>query len=217
MVTGILVSDFDGTMTARDFYSLVRERWWQKAEEDPWQDYLDGRCTHFDALNRFFARIDCDETGLMGLVDGMRLDPGLAESVARLRAAGWEVEVASAGCAWYIERLLAHAGVALPVHANPGRLLPGGGLRMEPPAGSPFFHPGTGIGKAAVVVHHLARGLPVAYAGDGPPDAEPCALVPERLRFAKDACAGALAARGLGFRPFSRWSELPALILEREP
>ncbi len=210
---GILVSDFDGTMTERDFYGLVRGRWWSDAVEDPWQDYLAGRLSHFEALNRFFACIDADETALTAMLAAMDLDPAIGPAVRRLQDNGWEVIIASAGCAWYIDRLLATARVRVAVHANPGRLLPGRGLVMELPRQSPFFDPRIGINKAAVVREALMRHPRVAFAGDGPPDLDPALLVDPSRRFARGFLAERLDQRGESFLPYARWSQLADRLL----
>jgi hypothetical protein len=73
--------------------------------------------------------------------------------------------VASAGCAWYIERLLSDANVFLDVRANPGNYSPLRGLEIRLPEKSPFFSSHLGINKVAVVRESL-RGFPkVAFAG----------------------------------------------------
>lgn len=117
-----------------------------------------------------------------------------AGAVVELVRAGWKVVVTSAGCDWYIRRLLGEAGVEVEVHSNPGRFVEGRGLLMEVPAGSPYLSPTLGVDKAAVVRGCLAAGRPVAFAGDGYPDAGPARLVPDGLRFARDALAAVLRA-----------------------
>jgi HAD superfamily phosphoserine phosphatase-like hydrolase len=209
----VLVSDFDGTMTRHDFYQLVRARWWNESEPDPWQDYLAGRLTHFDALNRFFARIRSDEAGLRVFVDGMELDPTLPAALERLHRAGWRIVIASAGCEWYIRHLLADIRSPFVLHANPGRLTREGGLEMVPPVDSPFFSRETGIEKSAVMRDALSNNNRVAFAGDGPPDLAPSRLVPEHRRFARGYLAEALQAEGIGFHPLLRWDELAATLL----
>jgi 2-hydroxy-3-keto-5-methylthiopentenyl-1-phosphate phosphatase len=102
--------------------------------------------------------------------------------------------------------------VALEVHANPGRV-EGGALRMELPAGSPYFSPTHGVDKAAVVRAAAAAGRRVAFAGDGFSDAPAARLVPPGLRFARANLALALRAEGLAFRPFERWSEVAAALV----
>jgi 2-hydroxy-3-keto-5-methylthiopentenyl-1-phosphate phosphatase len=204
----VLVSDFDGTMTRHDFYDLVRRRWPVPPDDDPWEHYVAGRLTHFEALAAIFARIRTDERSLLGVAEEMELDPDLPRALTRLRQHGWEVVVASAGCAWYIDYLLRRAGVTLTVHANPGRYVAGAGLQMSLPEPSRFLSRTTGIDKSAVVRDALERAAAVAFAGDGRPDREPALLVPATRRFARGWLAGQLRSDQQPFQSFDRWSQI---------
>ena len=212
MPDAVLVSDFDGTMTAEDFYSLAAARLLPPDALAPWQEYLAGRMSHFEALRTIFSRIRAPEAAALAVVADMGLDPGLPAAVERLHAAGWEVVVASAGCDWYIRRLLDGAGVRLRVYANPGEYLPGGPLVMDAPPPSPFTCPETGVDKAAVVRDALGRVQTVAFAGDGFADLPAALLVPAGRRFARGDLAGALRERGEGFRDFAAWSDIAAML-----
>ncbi len=214
MPDAVLVSDFDGTMTAEDFYSLAVKRLLPAEALGPWKAYLAGRMTHFKALRTIFSRIRAPEADVLAVIDAMGLDPKLPDALARLRAAGWEVVVASAGCAWYIDRLLDRAGVRLEVHANPGVYLPGGPLVMDAPPPSPLTCEETGVDKAAVVRDALSRAPKVAFAGDGLADLPASLLVADHLRFARGDLAGALTQRGRAFRTFAAWSDIAAMLLE---
>ena len=150
------------------------------------------------------------------MVDRMELDPGLPAAVAALRRAGWEVVVVSAGCEWYIRRLLAAAGVEVTVYANPGRFVAGRGLLMELPVGSPFLCSSLGVDKAKVVRRYLDFGRTVAFAGDGFPDAESARLVGDDLRFARADLAGVLRDEGLPFHPFDTWSDIARAVSARD-
>jgi 2,3-diketo-5-methylthio-1-phosphopentane phosphatase len=207
-IAGILVSDFDGTMTRRDFYDLVRERWPLPPKDDPWERYVAGRCTHFEALAAIFGRIRADAATIDALLQRMELDPMLPSAVAALKAAGWRVIVASAGCAWYINRLLSAAGVELEVHANPGDFSPECGLQMQLPTTSRYFNRQTGIDKAAIVNEAQQLAGRVAFCGDGRPDLAPALSVPETSRFARGWLAGELSARKEPFIRFESWSEI---------
>jgi 2,3-diketo-5-methylthio-1-phosphopentane phosphatase len=204
----LLVSDFDGTMTREDFYQLIVKELLPADVPDHWTDYRAGRITHFQALQAYFAAITADEPTVRALVGRMRLDPTIAEGVDDLSRAGWDVVITSAGCAWYIGILLSEAGIDVPVYSNPGRFEAGRGLRMEPPAVGPFFSPTVGVDKAAVVRQGLRDYRRVAFAGDGFPDLDAARLVPEPLRFARADLARALTREGLGFQPFTDWSEI---------
>lgn len=215
MTRATLVSDFDGTMTANDFYKLAVERLLPPEALAPWAEYRAGRLTHFEALRDIFARLRAPEEALLALARDMAPDPMLRQSVARLRAAGWEVVVASAGCAWYIERVLEDVGLAgqVEVHANPGRYAPETGLVMELPPDPLFRCQETGVDKAAIVRFHRDRGALTAFAGDGFADLPAALATASELRFARADLAQALAERGEASRPFERWSEVAEALL----
>jgi 2-hydroxy-3-keto-5-methylthiopentenyl-1-phosphate phosphatase len=209
----VLVTDFDGTLTRREFYRLAVQRLVPPDLPDQWAAYRAGETTHFDALATIFAAIRAErEDDLVAVVQDLELQPELAAHVARLGAAGWDVTVVSAGCEWYIDRLLAAAGVELEVHANPGTFVPGGGLRMRRPDG-PFASHELGVDKAAVVRDALARSDRVAFAGDGYPDLAAAELVPAERRYARGDLAAACREAGLGFVAFERWSDVVEGVL----
>ncbi len=204
----LLVTDFDGTMTRHDFYTLAVKYLLPPGMPDYWARYRAGEISHFKALQAIFASIRADEQTVRMVVDRMEIDPELPEALRRLERSGWEVVVTSAGCDWYIRILLEKLGVNLEVWSNPGRFEAGRGLLMEQPRESPYFSPTLGIDKTAIVRQAIARGRRVAFAGDGPPDIDPARLVPADLRFARADLARELAKEGLSFRAFDRWSEI---------
>ncbi len=219
MPEAVFITDFDGTMTANDFYKLAAERLLPPDALAPWAEYREGRLTHFEALRDIFAQLRHPEEALLALVADMAPDPQLTQAVARLRAAGWAVVVASAGCDWYIRRVLASLGLSeqVEVHANPGSYAPDTGLRMAAPLDSPFYCRETGVDKAALVRFHLGRGARVAFAGDGFADLPAALETPAALRFARADLALALGERGEGFRPFERWSQVAEALLAEVP
>jgi 2-hydroxy-3-keto-5-methylthiopentenyl-1-phosphate phosphatase len=212
----ILVTDFDGTMTQQDFYELVLQHLLEDDVPDFWTQYRTGKITHFEALQGYFANIRVDEPTLLALVARMELDPDLRTATSLLRASHWKVIVASAGCRWYIDRLLAEAEVEIEVHANPGEFRSGEGLQMTLPESSPFFSSTIGIDKAGIVQHHLDRGAVVAFAGDGFPDADAARLVAGELRFARGALATVLDREGLPYHSFKTWSDIARKLTATE-
>lgn len=214
-MTRVLVSDFDGTMTRHDFYKLALDELLPPDVPDQWAAYRAGEITHFEALRRYFDAIRAPEAEVLAVVGRMELDPALKAAVADLDAAGWRVVVTSAGCDWYIRRLLAAAGVEVEVHANPGRFVAGAGLLMEKPVGSPYRCENLGVDKARVVRDHLAAGRTLAFAGDGFPDAEAARLVADELRFARADLADVLTREGLPFHPFEVWSDVARVLVRR--
>ena len=205
----IFVSDYDGTITHKDFYSLLAERYIPGDTPDYFAQYREGRITHFEAMAAYFAFAPTDEQQLEELLAASQADPDLGASAALLQRAGWELWIVSAGSSWYVERVLGRVGVAAAIYSNPGRLENGRGLvleRLDP--SSPYHSPSVGVDKSAVVRHALHVTEAVAFAGDGSTDLQPALLVRPELRFARGFLAGALTERAETFRPFSRWSEI---------
>ncbi len=203
----ILVSDFDGTMTEHDFFRVALSHLPLGAAA-PWELYEQGLTSHFAALATIFSGLRINEQELNALMEEMQVESGLTDALDRLHQFGWSLVIASAGCAFYIERILLQAGITAVIHANPGSFVPGHGLFMKPPGQSPFFATATGIDKAAVVRHYLGRGINVAFAGDGRPDLPPALLVPPERRFARGWLADELKSRSEPFIRFSRWSDI---------
>lgn len=209
----VLVSDFDGTVARPDFYQLVRQHLVPRGTPNYWDEYRAGRMTHFDALKAFFAAAEGGETALHGMIDMMQTPVDLSDHVGRLRDAGWEIVIVSAGCSWYIEKLLARAGVQLPVFANPGRIHDGR-LIMERPADAAYSCWETGVDKAAVVRIFQRETDTVAFAGDGFPDFDAACLVPEKYRFARSDLAAACRKKSVPFRPFEQWTEVTGALFQ---
>jgi 2,3-diketo-5-methylthio-1-phosphopentane phosphatase len=205
----ILISDYDGTITDKDFYSLLAERYIPADTPDYFAQYREGRITHFEAMAAYFAFAPTEEQQLDELLAASQPDPDLGAAATLLKRAGWELLVVSAGSSWYVERVLRRAGVAATVYSNPGRLENGRGLVLEKlDPSSPYHSAAVGVDKSAVVRHALDVAETVAFAGDGPPDLKPALLVRPEFRFARGFLADALRERGEAFRPFSHWSAI---------
>ncbi len=212
----ILVTDFDGTLTRQDYFWLILQRYDPPGAQEYWDRFQAGELTHFEALGGIFARLRTDEAGAEALVRALDPAPGLAQAVRRLQAAGWELVIASSGCAWYIERFLAWQDLTATVHASPGEFSPETGLRMHLPTYSPFCHPGTGVDKPAVVRDALRRDSVVGVAGDSGTDRAGLLLVPPSRRFVRRQLARDFAAENIPFQRFDLWPEIVTVLLDSE-
>ncbi|MBK9471440.1 MAG: haloacid dehalogenase-like hydrolase [bacterium] len=210
----ILVTDFDGTFTRRDFFDLILERHDPPGARALWDRFLAGGMTPFEGIAGVLGSLRTDEAGALELVAAMDPPPGAAAAAHALQAAGWEIVVASAGCRWYIDRVLDSLGLSFNVQANPGWFAPARGLVMELDPDSPYFHRELGIDKPAVVRAALARDPVVAFAGDSPRTDGPAAMLvaPDR-RFATGPLAQRLTADGTPYRAFADWTGIAAQLL----
>jgi 2-hydroxy-3-keto-5-methylthiopentenyl-1-phosphate phosphatase len=213
----VFVTDFDGTMTATDFFDVVLNHADTDSMPDYWGDCVAGRLTHVEALNGIFQHAPRDPGVLETFLSEAQLDPHTKQALEQLHGGGWEVVVVSAGSVWYIERLLCDVRHLVRVIANPGDFTPQTGLTMTwPPADVPWYSRHFGVDKAAVVQQCERSGARVAFAGDGRPDLTAARLVPEQLRFARGWLAETLQHEGLSFRAFERWSDIASMLTAAE-
>jgi 2,3-diketo-5-methylthio-1-phosphopentane phosphatase len=211
-----LVSDFDGTLTKHDFFRLALSHLPPQAIE-PWSRYESGLTSHFDALQEIFSKLQISDQELDDLLSDMQIGPDLLNQWEKLQAAGWSLVIASAGCVFYIERILRRIGVNPIIHANPGEFVPGIGLFMKRPEQSPFYRAETGIDKSAIVKQFLDSRCPTAFAGDGRPDLAPALFVEPKYRFAKGWLADELERLAVPYIRFENWGEIvDRLCLEVE-
>lgn len=210
----ILVTDFDGTFTRRDFFDLVLERHDPPGARATWDRFLAGELTPFDGIAGVLGALRTDEARALELVAAMDPPPGAAAAARALQAAGWEIVVASAGCHWYIDRVLAGLGLSFTVHANPGWFAPDRGVVMERDLGSPWFDQALGIDKVRIVREALARDEVVAFAGDSPLTDGPAArLVDPARRFATGPLARLFTAEGTAHVMIDDWTGIAARLL----
>ncbi len=209
----ILITDFDGTFARRDFFDLILERHDPPAGHAAWRGFLDGELTLTAGLAGVFGALRTDEAGADALVDALDPAPGTAAAVQRLQDAGWEVVIASAGCRWYIEKLLVRMGLKVAVHAAPGAFAPQTGLVMMPDPADPYHHPQTGIDKARVVRDALERDPVVAYAGDSTTDRAGALMVPPERRFITGWLGRRFAEEGVPHVAVKAWPEIAVRLL----
>ncbi len=209
-----LVTDFDGTISEDDFFTLVAEKYLVPEDLRPWQEYLNGRLTHFTALNRVFAKIHIPEAELREFIGTIALDDAFAKVAACCAEKDIPVYICSAGCDYYINILLKELIKRYQIRlvTNTGRYTPQGGLVMTPPHASPFYDQDVGISKAGVVSYLQENGFSVIFCGDGPPDVTPARLA--QTVFAKKYLLAQCRREHIATRPFRSFCDVLAYIKE---
>jgi HAD superfamily phosphoserine phosphatase-like hydrolase len=211
--------DFDGTFAAAD----VGNRFFRRFANDAvaWERLIAAWKAERMTAREILAR-ECDlarvrEAEALAFVDEFSLAPGAGALAGAVRAAGHEIAIASDGLAFYIERLLARAGLDVPFTAN-GVVFDGDRLRPLFGSQGPAFAlaeggraeaavgatPGCGqCGncKGARVDAASARGVArVLLVGDGYSDR--CAARRADGVHAKDDLLAWCRAHGIPARPF---------------
>ena len=167
-----LVSDFDGTVSEDDFFWYVADHFLTPQDLEPWKMYMRGEISHLEAMRGVFSKLHVREEELQRFIDTIYTDKYLEETASYCHEEGIPFYIASAGCDYYINRLIGHIIKKYDIHlvTNHGVYDINKGLELFPPKSSPFYDEDVGISKLGVVRFLKKEGYKVVFAGDGPPD-----------------------------------------------
>lgn len=84
----MLVSDFDGTISKRDFFEHAIDHLLTKEDIAPWQEYLSEKITHIEALKRIFEKIKIKEKEFHDFVLTLPIEEKFADTVKLAKSKG---------------------------------------------------------------------------------------------------------------------------------
>ncbi len=193
----LFVSDFDGTMSQKDFYQLFSETNLKNLHEDLLAQYKRKEITSFGYLERLLAELNHTEQELRDAINSLPVDPMVKTVFDFVRDNGGDCAVVSAGADYYIRPIMNRVGLEnIPLYANRGEFIDGG-IRMTPPENPAYYSPLYGIDKELVMKDLVNEYETVMFAGDGTADFKPARLA--SIRFAKDVLAFRLKMTGHEF------------------
>lgn len=182
-----LISDFDGTISKADFFQLVIDNLLKKEDIKPWNDYLEKKITHFEALSRIFAKVRLSPEEMDAFIQNIKIDEYVPETFELCKKLNIPIYICSAGMDYYIQRRIPDLikKYSITVISNIAHYSQEKGFQIKGlPENSPFYNCEIGVSKEAVVKHVQKQGYYVIFAGDGRPDIK-AAKIADTV-FAKD-------------------------------
>lgn len=208
----LFISDFDGTISKQDFYKHIMKKYMPEKEKTLYVQFKAGEILDIDFLNNIFMTMDITEDDLKKEIQELEIDPEFFKALELIKQMGGELIILSAGCAYYIKKILHHHGVSyIPVYSSDG-MYKEGGLHITPDVNSPFYSPRYGIDKVGVVQHFRNQYDYVMYAGDSAPDYKASLLAD--IRFAKDELIPLLDEAGEKYIKMESFSDVVKFLLE---
>lgn len=208
-VSTALISDFDGTITPEDFFWYVSKKFLDDKALQPWQEYLAGKLSHIDALNRIFSAIKIPSNEFDAFIKEIPFDENFIKTAELCNSKDIPLYICSAGCDYYIERILGEyiKKYKITLVTNHGTYNPKQGLKMEPlPQTSPYYDKNVGISKAGLVKKIKEEGYEVIFAGDGPPDIAPAEIAD--IVFARKILLQECKIKGIKYQPFDSFHDI---------
>jgi len=200
------ISDFDGTLTEKDFYKILSESYLKEEFLPLFKAWKNGEMKDREYLSYVFNNIKRSEEEINEDILNIPFDPFAKKFIEKVKDAGGDFIVISAGTSYYIDKIFQkHKIEGVDVYSNKG-IFKDNGIYFDLDENSEFYSDRYGIDKLIVVEKLKANYKKIFYAGDSGPDLSP-ALVCD-LVFAKGELVELLKKEKKEFIEFENFSEV---------
>ncbi len=205
----LFLSDFDGTMSKKDFYLTFVEKYLTKFDKIVLEKCLRGEITSYEYLNEILTNVHLTKEEIDRHIYELPMMPGIESLLTAVRNCGGDFSVVSAGSSYYIHPILDKIDRNIPLYSNGGTYVDGG-IEMNYPEEDKYFGSYYGIDKLAVVEDMRNSYETIIYAGDGAADFE--AAKASDIRFARGVLAQKLRKEKIPFYDFQDFSEIKTCL-----
>jgi len=170
-MTHAFVSDFDNTITLKDFYSIVIEKYLPVEGAEYYRRFKNREIGVLDFLGHIFNNINADRYSILEDILSIPIDPYAPDFIRWYSREAGPFYIVSAGCTYYIEILLERYDLLdlVTLIANPGYYYEGN-IYMLPNPNDDFYSPVSGLDKGKVVQMINKSADFTFFAGDSAPD-----------------------------------------------
>ena len=206
----VFISDFDGTITKKDFYWIIIEDYIGQRGIDFYKEWKKSKRIGVEFLNKVFTWHTFTEEEREEALNKVEIDKKLPEVIEEVKKQGGDFVILSAGFRYYIDYVLQKEGIEdIPVYTNEGSFK-NNTLVMEPDEDSPYYSELYGIDKEKVAKEHHNKYKKIYFAGDSQPDFK-AALYADVI-FAKDELAKLLDEAEHPYIKYSNFGEILAYL-----
>lgn len=206
----VFISDFDGTLTHKDFYQMIIDDYLGEEGEALYKAWRRKEYKDRDFLHKIYSSMNRSEEEILEDIIRIEWDDSAECVIEAIKKTGGDFVILSAGTSYYIERLLQQKGISgIKIYSNPGEYKEKG-IHLVIDEKNPYFSDVYGIDKGKVVAELKEKYPYVYYAGDSAPDIPPCKLA--NTCFAKDKLQEMLKEEGVDFIPMNSYKDIEAAL-----
>jgi len=200
------ISDFDGTLTKKDFYKIMSEAYLKEDYLPLFKAWKNGEMKDREYLSYVFNNVKRSEAEIHEDILNIPFDPFAKEFIEQVKCAGGDFIVISAGTSYYIDKIFEKHNIeGVDVYSNKG-IFKDNGIYFDLDENSEFYSDRYGIDKLIVVEKLKDDYKKIFYAGDSEPDIKP-ALIADVV-FAKGELVELLKKEKKEFIEFEDFSEV---------
>ncbi len=207
----VLISDFDGTISKKDFFYMVIDTLLKDKKDAlaPWNDYLNGKIKHIDALTGIFSQIHLTQAELDKFISTIEVDSYFYDTAKYCKDKNIPFYICSAGTNYYIKKRIFDSlqKYNITLISNDATYSQQDGMKLvAPEQNSPYYNSNTGISKQAIVQKLKNEGFFTVYAGDGKPDFKSAQIAD--VVFAKDMLLELCKDKNIETKPFNDFKDI---------
>lgn len=207
----VLISDFDGTISKKDFFYMVIDTLLKDKKDAlaPWNDYLNGKIKHIDALTGIFSQIHLTQAELDKFISTIEVDSYFYDTAKYCKDKNIPFYICSAGTNYYIKKRIFDSlqKYNITLISNDATYSQQDGMKLvAPEQNSPYYNSNTGISKQAIVQKLKDEGFFTVYAGDGKPDFKSAQIAD--VVFAKDMLLELCKEKNIETKPFNDFKDI---------
>ncbi|MDQ2085208.1 MtnX-like HAD-IB family phosphatase [Herbivorax sp. ANBcel31] len=207
------VSDFDGTISLKDFYHIIIDKYLGDEGKNFYQDWKKTKKINVEFLNKIFSSIKLDEKELHKEIFKIPVDKNAIKLIEEVKKRDGDFYILSAGTSYYIKILLDYLNINdIEIISMKGIYI-NGGIKIIPNEDSLYYSSIFGIDKGKVIEDLKSSYKEVFFAGDSEPDFQ--AAKKADLAFGKSELKDILKKEDISFIPFRDFSEIINHMEER--
>lgn len=207
------VSDFDGTLSSKDFYHIIIEKYMGNEGKELYTEWKKTKKINVEFLNKIFGSVNLSEREILDEIVQIPIDKYAKDFIANVRKNSGDFYIVSAGTSYYIKILLEHLDIKdVPVISMEG-MYSNGGIKITPDSRSQYFSEIFGMDKRKVVESIKKDYEYIIFAGDSEPDLE--AAKTADLVYARAELAQLLQKQNIDFIDFSDFKQIEKDLVEK--
>ncbi|KGX86997.1 MtnX-like HAD-IB family phosphatase [Pontibacillus litoralis] len=205
------VSDFDGTISNKDFYWIVIEKYFPEGEK-LYHQWKAGQVKDIDFLRTVFQSIDQDEEQIVTDILNIPIDEHVPAFIQHVQQSDGDVYILSAGTDYYIHHIMRKYGMEdVTVLSNKG-YYEANNIHLDIDPAHHHYSARYGIDKAKVIQSLKEEYEIVHFAGDSEPDSHPAVYAD--VTFAKDALQHILKEKDVPYVAVNNFKEIEQELIQ---
>ena len=206
------VSDFDGTISYKDFYWMVIEKYFPEGQ-NLYKQWKSGEILDIDFLQTVFKSINQKEEQIINDIHTIPIDEYVPYLIKKVQENGGDFYILSAGTDYYIYQTLKKYGIEnVKVFSNNGSFHENN-VHLTLDLNSPYYSKRYGIDKSKVIQMLKEKYEQVFFIGDSEPDSHPAEFAD--VTFAKSDLKDLLAEKDIPFIAVNSFKEVETYLVDK--